>query len=230
VSGCFRPISCLSSDRMARFGLPAPAQPERRPEGDIMPIGVVLIRSSTRRRVAALRRPCPGLRAERSAQGLLRATPIGVLGVLAMLASPACGGAASLRVTTEAGALGGRLDRGVAIFLGIPYADTTAGANRWRPPQPVKPWSGVRDATRFGDNCQQGPPYLPPSGSPWTAEYMPTGRTSEACLFLNIWSPAGKAAGLRPVMCGSMAAVSAADQARCRSIMARCWRDAASLS
>jgi hypothetical protein len=104
VSGCFRPISCLSSDRMARFGLPAPAQPERRPEGDIMPIGVVLIRSSTRRRVAALRRPCPGLRAERSAQGLLRATPIGVLGVLAMLASPACGGAASLRVTTEAGA------------------------------------------------------------------------------------------------------------------------------
>ena len=78
----------------------------------------------------------------------------------------------------------------VNTFLGVPFAATAAGVNRWRAPQPVEPWPGVRAATRFGADCEQGPPYVPPGGSPWTDEFFPDGAMSEDCLFLNVWAPA----------------------------------------
>uniref|UniRef100_A0A915LW52 Carboxylic ester hydrolase n=1 Tax=Meloidogyne javanica TaxID=6303 RepID=A0A915LW52_MELJA len=44
----------------------------------------------------------------------------------------------------------------VVTYRGIPYADTTAGDNRWREPQPAKKWNGVRDCSKFGSQCPQG--------------------------------------------------------------------------
>ncbi|MEQ5806025.1 carboxylesterase family protein [Alteromonas sp. NFXS44] len=38
-------------------------------------------------------------------------------------------------------------------FLGVPYAASTGGENRWRPPQPASAWQGMRDATHFGPDC-----------------------------------------------------------------------------
>jgi para-nitrobenzyl esterase len=87
------------------------------------------------------------------------------------------------------------VEDGVVSFKGIPYAAPPVGALRWRPPQPMAPWTGVRQAAEFGANCMQGrfgPPQARASQAPpsW-----------EDCLFLNVWRPANAAAGARlPVM------------------------------
>ncbi len=67
--------------------------------------------------------------------------------------------------------------RTVDAYLGIPYAETTAGVDRWRPPVPVTKWDGVRQATVFGPGCPQDDP------SPKKAPQ------SEDCLSLNVWTP-----------------------------------------
>ncbi len=96
-------------------------------------------------------------------------------------------------VKTVHGELRGSVTDGVYAFLGVPYAAPPAGANRLRPPQPVEPWDGVRDATRFG----AAPPQVAPpesAGSDWDADV-----TGEDCLNLNVWTPGRDATGL-PVM------------------------------
>ncbi|MBX9790844.1 MAG: carboxylesterase family protein [Pirellulales bacterium] len=82
----------------------------------------------------------------------------------------------------------------VRVFRGIPYAASTAGANRWRSPQPVDPWDDVRACDNFGPACPQ-PAY--PKESIYYREPEPQG---EDCLCLNIWTAAGDAAERRPVM------------------------------
>jgi carboxylesterase type B len=72
---------------------------------------------------------------------------------------------------------------GVTVFRGIPFAATTAGANRWRPPQPVEPWEGVRDCSKFGPIA----PQLPPGPLYWSEQPV---EQSEDCLNLNVWTPA----------------------------------------
>ena len=67
----------------------------------------------------------------------------------------------------------------VMAFQGIPFAAPPLGDLRWRPPEPVEPWEGVRDATAPGAICpQQG---LPGAGGGATQ--------SEDCLLLNVWAP-----------------------------------------
>ena len=62
------------------------------------------------------------------------------------------------------GAVRGTVRAGVTAFLGIPYAAAPFGANRMRPPQPVQPWNGERDATSYGPTAPKGdypPQYAP---------------------------------------------------------------------
>jgi para-nitrobenzyl esterase len=92
-------------------------------------------------------------------------------------------------VATAAG-----LVRGVATldkrhFAGIPYAAAPVGPLRWQPPQPVTPWTGLRNATKVGPRCLQD------EGSD-----LEMGRqTDEDCLTLNVWTPP-PVKELRPVM------------------------------
>lgn len=99
----------------------------------------------------------------------------------------------SLVVETQHGRLRGIVENGAAAFKGIPYGQSTAGRNRFLPPQPLKPWAGVRDATRLGHPCPQDNPDFPVWLDPMPA--------SEDCLVLNVWSPEqARPASKLPVM------------------------------
>lgn len=101
----------------------------------------------------------------------------------------------TLLATVESGTLAGTSlrDGGVRRFLGIPYGASPINELRWKAPQPVQPWKGTRDATRFGPGCIQNPP---PRRSLY---YGGTEEFSEDCLNLNVWTGPEEAKG-RPVM------------------------------
>ena len=98
---------------------------------------------------------------------------------------------------TKSGDLAGIAQGKTEAFLGIPYAAPPIGALRWRSPQPIKGWKGVRPAQAFGHSCWQA--VTPEGFGPWTHEYVTQGDISEDCLFLNVWAPA-KATGKLPVL------------------------------
>ena len=64
-------------------------------------------------------------------------------------------------VKIRSGEVRGSVNEGVNTFKGIPYAAPPFGPNRFQPPQPVEPWSGVRDALEYGPTAPK-PPYFPP--------------------------------------------------------------------
>jgi para-nitrobenzyl esterase len=96
--------------------------------------------------------------------------------------------------TTDLGALAGERAEGVLRFLGVPYAAPPVGDLRWRAPQPAAPWTGLRDARRFGPACPQPPAQGPTYVSPDRSTHQ-----DEDCLYLNLWTPACDDAR-RPVM------------------------------
>ncbi len=62
-------------------------------------------------------------------------------------------------VPTKAGLIVGTAGKvaGITAFKGIPFGAPPVGNLRWQPPQPVKPWSGVRAGDKFGPVCMQAP-------------------------------------------------------------------------
>ena len=91
-------------------------------------------------------------------------------------------GAETPRVKTVSGWVEGTVEQsGVKSFKGIPYADPPVGDLRWREPQPIKPWTGVKAAKEFGPRPLQ--PAL------YKDMIFRSARMSEDCLYLNVWSP-----------------------------------------
>ena len=82
----------------------------------------------------------------------------------------------------DSGVVEGAANGDVSVFRGIPYAAGPSGPLRWRAPQPVKAWTGVRPVLANGAACPQ--PHL--SDDPWAQ----VGPQSEDCLFLNVFAPA----------------------------------------
>jgi para-nitrobenzyl esterase len=102
-------------------------------------------------------------------------------------------------VKTDAGLLSGTSagTPGVRVFKGIPFAAPPVGELRWRRPQPVAKWTGIRKAERFGDVCVQ------PKGVGRlnvSVDLPDSPAASEDCLYLNIWTAAQSASERRPVM------------------------------
>ena len=98
---------------------------------------------------------------------------------------------------TQYGKVRGFIEGGVFIFKGIPYCQTTAGANRWLPAKPPAPWTDEYPALVYGANCPQ-------NLHTWTSPEQTflfdwnDGWQSEDMLKLNIWTPS--LTGRRPVM------------------------------
>ncbi|HEY2464464.1 MAG TPA: carboxylesterase/lipase family protein [Steroidobacteraceae bacterium] len=107
---------------------------------------------------------------------------------------PACTASAQLRDVqqrTAKGILEGAIsaDGQVRMFRGIPYAAAPVGRLRWRAPQPVAPWRGVRKAHDFAPRCMQTGDWNFRDPGP-----------SEDCLYLNVWMPAEPKQPRLPVM------------------------------
>ncbi len=95
-------------------------------------------------------------------------------------------------VAVTGGSVAGVLANGVVSFKGIPFAAPPVGPLRWNAPQPVKPWTGVKDASAFGPSCMQDPFFAKIFGAPPAI--------GEDCLYLNVWTPAKSAGDRLPVM------------------------------
>jgi para-nitrobenzyl esterase len=102
-----------------------------------------------------------------------------VLWVIAACVQP--GSAVAEPVITDAGALQGERTGHLTIYRGVPFAAPPVGPLRWREPQPVQPWEGVRKAAAFAPACMQMGVSMPGEAPPVE---------SEDCLYLNIWTPA----------------------------------------
>ncbi|HEV7332986.1 MAG TPA: carboxylesterase family protein [Flavisolibacter sp.] len=115
----------------------------------------------------------------------------GFFGVYSLLAQNKNG--AGLQVKTVNGLVEGVLEKsGVRSFKGIPFAAPPVGALRWKAPQPVKNWTGVLKADRFGPRAMQTPIF-------GDMNFRSNGM-SENCLYLNVWAPASKGKDLLPVL------------------------------
>ena len=113
-------------------------------------------------------------------------------------------------VRTSHGRLRGSVAGGVHVFKGVPYAAPPFGADRLRPPRPVEPWSGVRDALAFGAEPPQlrRPPII--QAAAWSGTLPTPGRTAST-------STSGRRTRARPACpswSGSRAGCSRSDRAR----------------
>jgi para-nitrobenzyl esterase len=95
-------------------------------------------------------------------------------------------GAVAASVKVQTGLVEGTSEDGLTVYRGIPFAAPPVGDLRWRAPQPVAKWDGVKRADKFGPSCMQGA--------------APGSVVSEDCLYLNVWTPAKSANERVPVL------------------------------
>jgi para-nitrobenzyl esterase len=94
-------------------------------------------------------------------------------------------------VRVEGGLIEGTTSKNLTVYRGIPFAAPPVGELRWRAPQPVIPWQGIRKTDQFSPECMQAGAYPPDA---------PAEPQSEDCLYLNIWEPVTADKTRLPVM------------------------------
>lgn len=90
---------------------------------------------------------------------------------------------------TTSGRVRGFVADGINVFHGIPYGGDTGGRNRFMPPTPVQPWSGVRDAIEWGQVAPQLTSSTVSDYDTMTRWHELPGGIGEDCLVLNVYTP-----------------------------------------
>ena len=121
---------------------------------------------------------------------MIKRTVAAIVAVLALVGSSASAQSTPPKAAVTGGVVAGVRSADVVSFKGIPYAAPPVGALRWRPPQPVKAWRGVKAADKVGALCQQVYNSKDNGVGPLPA--------SEDCLTVNVFAPVGAKA--LPVM------------------------------
>ncbi len=99
---------------------------------------------------------------------------------------------AAQAIGVDGGLIDGKvLDSDVQAYLGVPFAAPPVRELRWREPQPVASWTGVRHADRFAPECLQ------PLRGRSQNHYFGEEAISEDCLYLNLWAPPSAKAGAK---------------------------------
>ncbi|HTV80516.1 MAG TPA: carboxylesterase family protein [Steroidobacteraceae bacterium] len=115
-----------------------------------------------------------------------------LLAALALVLAAPIASAQIDSATVTGGRIAGTVADGVGVFKGIPFAAAPVAGLRWKAPQPVPSWEGVRRADSYGPACMQAANML---------KLMGAGpAVGEDCLYLNVWTAAKSSAERRPVM------------------------------
>lgn len=126
--------------------------------------------------------------------------PVKCLFVVALFLLESCNpdNLKTAKVSVEGGTVQGYSEEGVHIFRGVPFAAPPVGDLRWKAPQPVVPWEGVKQCI---DNPPSAMQAVPEPFFCWSVEFMaPKEPMSEDCLYLNVWTAASRSDEKRPVI------------------------------
>lgn len=115
-----------------------------------------------------------------------------ILTLAAMAISIAIPAQDAVSVKTPYGIVEGLDISGIKTFKGVPFAAPPTGDNRWREPQPLQPWQGVRECHKYAPDPMQEPLF---GDMNFGADSI-----SEDCLYLNIWTPAVTMSEKLPVL------------------------------
>ncbi|MDV6331222.1 carboxylesterase family protein [Asticcacaulis sp. 201] len=99
-------------------------------------------------------------------------------GLTWLAAQPSLAETSTAPVKVSGGQIAGIVSDGLEVYLGVPFAAPPVGRLRWRPPQPVIPWTGIKPTQSFSPACAPN------------ADWLPNAK-SEDCLYLNVWAPEG---------------------------------------